>query len=307
MHGLNSSIVKALLLPLPKKYEQERILNFLDHETAKIDTLIEKQQQLIKLLKEKRQAVISHAVTKGLNPQAPMKNSGVEWLGEVPEHWVLSTPGRVCSVISKGTTPAEQSRHQEGRYSVPFLIVNNILSLGVLNEDNLIFIPDIVHNGMLSRSKVFPGDVLFNIVGPPLGKTGVVSDSFPEWNINQAIAFFRPISVLNTFLRNWLQSEFCNSWFWLHAKKTSGQANLTLEMCRKVPLLIPPEEEQQEIDRYCNHISETIDCLIKKCEDQTELLKERRTALISAAVTGKIDVRNWKAPEQTQTPKEAAA
>jgi len=88
MHGLNSSIVKALMLPLPNKSEQVTILDFLDHETAKIDTLIEKQQQLIKLLKEKRQAVISHAVTKGLNPNAPMRDSGVEWLGEVPEHWV---------------------------------------------------------------------------------------------------------------------------------------------------------------------------------------------------------------------------
>ncbi|WP_232055098.1 restriction endonuclease subunit S [Vibrio taketomensis] len=89
MHGLNSSIVKSLFLPLPDIEEQSAILSFLEHETAKIDTLIEKQQQLIKLLKEKRQAVISHAVTKGLNPQAPMKDSGVEWFDAVPLHWKI--------------------------------------------------------------------------------------------------------------------------------------------------------------------------------------------------------------------------
>ena len=99
MHGLNSSIVKSLELPLPSRGEQANVLNFLDHETAKIDTLIEKQQQLIKLLKEKRQAVISHAVTKGLNPNAPMRDSGVEWLGEVPEHWIVTRAKFVSEIF----------------------------------------------------------------------------------------------------------------------------------------------------------------------------------------------------------------
>ncbi len=102
MHGLNSSIVKSLTLPLPTPVEQGEILNFLDHETAKIDTLIQKQQRLIKLLKEKRQAVISHAVTKGLNPNAPMRDSGVEWLGEVPEHWTVKRLKHISPKIGVG-------------------------------------------------------------------------------------------------------------------------------------------------------------------------------------------------------------
>ena len=89
----------AIPLVLPETDEQQKIANFLDHETAKIDTLIEKQQQLIKLLKEKRQAVISHAVTKGLNPNAPMRDSGVEWLGEVPEHWAMPKISHIGRVL----------------------------------------------------------------------------------------------------------------------------------------------------------------------------------------------------------------
>jgi len=101
----NVSEMRNINLPIPSKQEQTQIANFLDHETAKIDTLIDKQQQLIKLLKEKRQAVISHAVTKGLNPDAPMKDSGVEWLGAVPEHWVVLPARRVLSGIEQGSSP----------------------------------------------------------------------------------------------------------------------------------------------------------------------------------------------------------
>ena len=104
---VNPSVISKLKFSLPSKEERQKIANFLDHETAKIDTLIEKQQQLIQLLKEKRQAVISHAVTKGLNPHAPMRDSGVEWLGEVPEHWVCGSLKHYADVIDcKGTITA---------------------------------------------------------------------------------------------------------------------------------------------------------------------------------------------------------
>ena len=98
---INLGELKKLKIPYPPFLEQETIANFLDHETAKIDTLIEKQQQLIKLLKEKRQAVISHAVTKGLNPNAPMRDSGVEWLGEVPEHWEVKMTKHVFAYAKR--------------------------------------------------------------------------------------------------------------------------------------------------------------------------------------------------------------
>jgi type I restriction enzyme S subunit len=290
---LSNDTYKKYPVLLPSVSEQQIIANFLDHETAKIDILIEKQQQLIVLLKEKRQAVISHAVTKGLNANAPMRDSGVEWLGEVPEHWVRSSPGKACSIVSKGTTPSRQSKSKNEIYKFPFIIVNNLSLNGELDESKLIYIPDYEHSDLLSRSILYPGDVLFNIVGPPLGKAAIVSESYSEWNTNQAVAFFRPVNVINYFLRDWLQSDFCESWFMLRVKKTSGQANLTLEMCRDVPLLIPPVKEQKEIVEYCGKFKARINRLIEKCEDQSCLLLERRTALISAAVTGKIDVRKW--------------
>jgi type I restriction enzyme S subunit len=286
--SVSQGILKGAKCWLPPLPEQIAIASFLDRETAKIDALVAEQNRLIELLKEKRQAVISHAVTKGLNPNAKMKPSGIEWLGDVPEHWELQKVGELCSVISKGTTPVKGFVEEN---KIPFIRVNNLTFNGNLSFENIVFISRETHNGELFRSIVYPGDVLMNIVGPPLGKISVVSKDWQEYNINQAVSFFRPFRVHSEYLSMWLQSVFSKEWFNIRAKKTSGQANLTLEFCRKLPIALPGQQEQQNIINFLSANLGSIESIEANSEKTIALLNERRSALISAAVTGQIDVR----------------
>ncbi|MHA7232159.1 restriction endonuclease subunit S (plasmid) [Vibrio campbellii] len=155
--SITQAILRGVNIWLPPLKERNQIANFLDHETAKIDTLIEKQQQLIKLLKEKRQAVISHAVTKGLNPQAPMKDSGVEWLGEVPEHWVASRLKYYTKQIVDGAhfTPTYTES------GVPFLRVTDIQSKSI-DLSKIKYIPQAEHNELIKRCNPQKGDLLLS-------------------------------------------------------------------------------------------------------------------------------------------------
>lgn len=168
---VNGEELRGIVLPLPELNEQTQIANFLDYETAKIDHLIEKQQQLIELLKEKRQAVISHAVTKGLNPNVPMKDSGVEWLGEVPEHWGIWKFAHIAPIITCGV--ASTPTYVEEDVGMPFLsaqnIKNNKLSLHKFN-----YIPHSLHEQLTKYRKPELGDILVTRVGAGIGEACIV-------------------------------------------------------------------------------------------------------------------------------------
>jgi len=290
MHGLNSSIVKALQLPLPSCDEQEKILTFLDHETAKIDTLIEKQQQLIQLLKEKRQAVISHAVTKGLNPNAPMRDSGVEWLGEVPEHWIvrrLKHTSNLQSGIPKG-------KDLTGKISisVPMLRVANV-------QDGYLDLNDIheiaIEPDQLKRYSLEDGDVLMNEGGDndKLGRGAVwKSEIVPCIHQNHVFAI-RPYSIEPEWLDLLTRASYAKFYFFMVAKQSTNLASISSTNIKETPLLIPPKEERFKIMKFVSRKFQVFDNLEQKCLAQIVLFLERRTALISAAVTGKIDVRNY--------------
>lgn len=280
----------------PAKIEQQKIASFLDHETAKIDTLIEKQQQLIKLLKEKRQAVISHAVTKGLNPNAPMRDSGVEWLGEVPEHWIvrrLKHTSELQSGIPKGNDLTGKIS-----ISVPMLRVANV-------QDGYLDLADVhqinIEPNQLKRYLLKKGDVLMNEGGDndKLGR-GAVWKSEIEPCIHQNHVFaIRPYSIESEWLDLLTRASYAKFHFFRVAKQSTNLASISSTNIKETPLVIPPVFERQRIIDYVYEKIEAFDKAEKTCFAQVTLLQERRTALISAAVTGKIDVRDWVAPESS--------
>lgn len=257
--------IESVLFPFPPEKELKKIVSFLDHETAKIDTLIEKQQQLIKLLKEKRQAVISHTVTKGLNPQAPMKGSGVDWLGKVPEHWIVCRLKNALTI--RNGRDYKQVEVESGGY------------------------PVYGSGGVFKRSSkyLFDGSsVLFGRKGT-IDKPLVVSGKF--WTVDTM--FYSEINTFHEAKYIYYQA----SMFPFSLLSTStALPSMTQEDLLNLGFVSPPLTEQQEIVEYLKIKLDRFEVLISKVEQSIILSKERRIALISAAVTGKIDVRNWEQP-----------
>ena len=282
-----------LELALPTIHEQRTIASFLDYETARIDQLIAKQQQLIELLKEKRQAVISHAVTKGLNPNAPMKDSGVEWLGEVPEHWVIAKLGHRYDVqLGKMLDEKKISGEHLGSY-----LRNTDVQWWRINTEDLPqmdFRPE-----EILRYSVRKGDLLV-CEGGEVGRAAI-------WNCDEACFYqkalhrLRPHSkmdITNYFL--FVLFNTVNQGRFLSGSGKATIAHLPSEAFRQYRFAFPPINEQKEITAYLSAIYSQFDDLVSKASKQIQLLTERRTALISAAVTGKIDLRGWQPPKREE-------
>ncbi|UWH26814.1 restriction endonuclease subunit S [Aeromonas veronii] len=293
--NINQEKVASLKITAPDYSHQKKIVSFLDYETARIDQLIAKQQQLIELLKEKRQAVISHAVTKGLNPNAPMKDSGVEWLGQVPEHWVICKIKNLASVISKGTTPSTIGAEfiDEG---VRFLKAENIGKSPSVNSDPEFFISEGT-NKQISRSQLKENDVLVIIAGATTGAASILQKEMLPANTNQAVSFIRPVKrVFSKWMLSWLATDFSQRVIWMGAVQ-AAQPNLSMESLGNIPITLPPESEIQDIISTIDFKLNKFEQLTNKAEETISLMQERRTALISAAVTGKIDLRGWQLPK----------
>jgi type I restriction enzyme S subunit len=275
-------------IPFPSPEEQASIANFLDHETAKIDALIAEQLRLIELLQEKRQTVISHAVTKGLNPHAPMKDSGVEWLGEVPEHWEVLPIKHTCSLLRDGTH-LPPARVAEG---IPLLSVRNIQghAFGLRDDDSLISEQDFSE---LSRSFVpEPDDVMLAIVGATIGKAAIVPSGIGRFHIQRSLAIFRSKPELP--VAKWLLGIFgsirFNSLLWQNIG-FSAQPGIYLGVLKDIRIPVPPKKEQEEILARLEESINDQSQILSVASHSVDLLQERRSALISAAVTGQIDVR----------------
>ncbi|WP_047707114.1 restriction endonuclease subunit S [Plesiomonas sp. ZOR0011] len=293
--AVSAEEVGNLLLALPTHQEQTQIANFLDHETAKIDALIEKQQQLISLLQEKRQAVISHAVTKGLNPDVPMKDSGVEWLGQVPEHWVVSRFKYCTTRVIVGI--AEAATHAYDDSGTILIRSTNIKEEGITTH-NLLYLKK--HFAEQNASKyINSGDIVTVRTGYP-GISAVVPDS-----MNKCHCFTNLISTPRNyfsaeFLTEYLNSDMGKAYFDLNAWG-SAQKNISVPILQEFPISHPDINEQRIIADFVKHERTKFDRLLNHARKSIQLMQERRTALISAAVTGKIDVRNWQAPSQSST------
>ena len=274
----------------PPKSDQQKIVAFLDTETTRIDNLIAKQEKLIELLEEQRKSIISHAVTKGLNPDAPMKDSGVEWLGDVPEHWEVTFIKYITKKISSGKTPlgGAEVYTDEG---VIFLRSQNIYSDG-LHLDDVSFIPHEIHASMKS-SAVKKNDVLLNITGGSIGRTCLVDCEIGEANVNQHVCIIRTskdkyAKWLSVFMKsNSAQSQI------FYSQTGAGREGLNFSQIGNMRLLFPPFVEQQEILDFLDQENLRFDNLILKQQSLIEKLKEYRASIISHAVTGKIDVREF--------------
>lgn len=283
-----------IFILFPTLETQTQIANFLDYETAKIDTLIAKQEKLIELLKEKRQAVISHAVTKGLNPNVPMKDSGVEWLGEVPEHWKIKENKYLLDFITSGSRGWAQYYADTG--ALFFRIANLTRDTIEPKLDSLQFVEQ-PQGSEGERSKIKIGDLLISITAD-LGSVCVANSSIQNGYVSQHVALCRPQKLCEPrWLAYYILSDTAKEQL-LGSGYGGTKIQLSLEDIRELVIAVPPKKEQMQIANYIDEKLSQFEYLIKKADKLVGILKERRTALISAAVTGKIDVRNWQNPNK---------
>ncbi|OOF00221.1 hypothetical protein BZG78_05355 [Salinivibrio sp. MA351] len=286
---LSSDELKSFPFPAPPNNEQQKIAQFLDYETAKIDALIDEQKRLIELLKEKRQAVISHAVTKGLNPDAPMKDSGVEWLGEVPEHWLCGSLG-YYSRIETGSTP-DRSNPEYWGGDIPWIKTGEVNYQTIFNSEESI---TLLATKESSVRLAPPGTLLMAMYGQGVTR-GRVAILGVHATFNQACAAITVNQKLKVeFLELYLKFAYS---FIRDVGNETSQMNLNASYVAKIPIVVPPLEEQVELVKTVNEAILKLSSLETESKTLSETLKERRSALISAAVTGKIDVRDWQPPE----------
>jgi type I restriction enzyme S subunit len=260
--NLNTDTVGDIYLPLPSPPEQGAIVRFLDRETARIDALVAKKEQLIALLQEKRIASITRAVTKGLDPNAPMKDSSIEWLGQIPAHWGTHRLKNLAGLRAGNTIPSERIE-PAGDY------------------------PVFGGNGLrgYTSSHTHEGD--FPLVGRQGALCGCVTlASGKFWASEHAIVVTPSASVDPHWLAALLQAMSLNSY-----SQSAAQPGLAVDTIATIPVPAPSIDEQHEIVAFLDQEAGKVDALVAKVREALDRLKELRTALISAAVTGKIDVR----------------
>ncbi|MFA6903195.1 MAG: restriction endonuclease subunit S [Gallionellaceae bacterium] len=274
--------VAAVPMPFPPPKEQQTIAAFLDRETGKIDALIAEQRRLAELLAEKRQAVISHAVTKGLNPSARMKDSGIEWLGEVPEHWEIKP---IKAIATCNDEVLEESTPKD--YEIEYIEISGVdASRGIASTDLVLF----GDAPSRARRRLKDGDVLVSTVRTYLRAIAPVSNPPENMIASTGFAVIRPRHVTSHFLGYLFQAEFLISEVIAHSVGVSYPAINASELMRlNVPIPLPVE--QTTISAFLDTETAKFDTLTAEANRAIALLQERRSALISAAVTGKIDIR----------------
>lgn len=290
--GLSQYAIDNVDLPLPPKQEQVSIATFLDHETAKIDDLIAEQERLIQRLQEKRQAVISHAVTKGLNPDAPTKDSGVEWLGQIPEHWTCKKIKHTARMES-GHTPDRKVEAYWENCEIPWVSLNDT---GFLKDNDYItdtayFINELgIQN---SSARLLPERVVVFSRDATIGRCAIttrpmaVSQHFIAWVCGEEVSPEYLLLRLKSMTQE-LERLTCGA-----TLKTIGMPDI-----KTLVTPVPPKHEQEKIVEHVQTRLTVIDELIENSKKAIELLRERRSALISAAVTGQIDVRGLNPEEE---------
>jgi type I restriction enzyme S subunit len=284
---LNTEIVESQWIPVPPLLEQDGIAVFLDRELSKIDELVAEQQRLIELLKEKRQAVISHAVTKGLNPDAPTKPSGIEWLGDVPKHWQVTRIANAFFEVAEA-----------GADELPILSVSIHHGVSDKEIDEEDMDRKVTRSDDRSKYKrVASGDLVYNMMRAWQGGFGTVTVS---GMVSPAYVVARPKTPLETtFVEHLLRTPQAVEEMRRHSRGvTDFRLRLYFDEFKNIRLALPPPEEAAEICTHIDEIEKKFRAMSAACEAAIVLLQERRSALISAAVTGQIDVRGlteWKA------------
>ena len=275
--------IGSQLLPFPPPDKQRTLAAFLDRETSRIDALIEKKQKQIELLQEKRTALVSRAVTKGLDPNAKMKDSGVEWLGKIPVGWEIWKVTHAFGRIGSGTTPkSDNYEYYDGE--IPWVTTSELRETGI--DDTLNRITEEALRDYPTLRLYPAGTLLFAMYGATVGRLGVLKISA---TVNQACAAFsEPIKLDPKFTYYWL---YMRRPILIAISAGGGQPNLSQDDLKQLRIPAPPLQEQRSIAAFLDRETARIDALIEKVEKSLVLLREYRPSLISAAVTGKIDIR----------------
>lgn len=288
--------IKNWMPTLPPVETQRRIARFLDEKTARIDALIEKKRALLERLAEKRQALITQAVSKGLDPDAPMKESGIDWLGRIPAHWEVKQLRRVRNYMTSGSRGWAEYYADEG---TPFLRMTNVTSQGVeLDLKELRFV-DLTGVTESTRTAVREGDILITITAE-LGAVAVARSAHEGAYINQHLALFRPSPELcdSNFLVNYLSTAAARAQLLISGQGGTKQG-LGFEQINNVQVAFPSIDEQRQIGSYCNSIWKNFGSAEMAISSSVMRLAEYRAALITAAVTGQV---NAEEPETAKEP-----
>ena len=292
MQGLNSSIIKSLDVLLPPKAEQDEIVDFLDWKTGQIDALIARKRELLEKLKEKRLAVITQAVTKGLNPAAPMHDSGIPWLGQVPQHWEVIPLGFLVTMTGGMTPSMANAEYWEG--DIPWVTPKDMKQPKI--SDSI----DRVTNRALEDTSIalIPVNAVLIVV-----RGMILAHSFPTAitekpvTINQDMKALRAGEKLEVEYLFWTLTGFAKVFSALAQESAHGTRKMETETIKKFAFPVPPGDEQKAIIRSLEAWLRQLDSLSLATESTIARLTEYRTALITAATTGKIDVRGVKIPE----------
>lgn len=284
---VNGDILGNIQIPIFELTDQQKISSFLDLKTSEISKTIEADKKLIELLKEKRTALINHVVTKGLNPKAKMKDSGIEWIGEVPEGWEVDRMKFLVSKINSGVTPSGGAKvyTDEG---IPLLRSQNVHFDG-LRLDDVAYIPEEIHNAM-PNSVVKKHDILINITGASIGRCTYVEEEFKKANVNQHVCIIRPKKIYYKYLAYYLMSRLGQDQVFSVQMGTSREG-LNFQQLGDFIIFYPSIGEQQKIVEYIESKTYQIFKTIQKIEKKIELLEEYKKSLIHHVVTGKVDVR----------------
>jgi type I restriction enzyme S subunit len=283
----NISHAVNFMFPVPPLSEQRAIAQYLDRQTAKIDALITAKQRLLKLLTEKRRALITHAVTRGLNPDAPLRRSGIEFVEKIPEHWKvinLKFLGEVRTGVAKGRDLGNRET-----VHVPYLRVANV-------QDGYIDLSDVADIQVLpeeiSSFSLRKGDVLMNEGGDAdkLGRGAVWDGSIDPCLHQNHVFAVRCHSIEPDWLTTVTGSDYAKAYFESRSKQSTNLASISATNIREFPVVVPPQQEQKDIIEYLEQTISKLDELQAITKNIIELLYESRVALVSAAVTGKVHV-----------------
>jgi len=287
--GINQDFKGLVLFTIPPNVkEQDSLISFLDKKTARIDSLIEKDKKLIALLKEKRTALINHVVTKGLDPNVKLKDSGIQWIGKIPEGWEVRKVSRSFDFIGSGTTPKTQEDIYYDKGDIPWVITGD-LNDGLLKETSKRISKEAVRD--YSTLKIYPkNSLIIAMYGATIGKTALLDI---EACTNQACCVLAKSKIFETkYVFYWFIANKNNIISYSYG---GGQPNISQDVIKTLKIPFPPKQEQHQIVEYLDKATSKIDKTIKLIEKKITLLEEYKKSLIHYVVTGKVDVRGVEA------------
>jgi type I restriction enzyme, S subunit len=288
---LSIGTLKNFTLPVPTIPEQHAIVRFLDYKTGQIDRFIASRQKQIELLKEQLHFKINEAITKGINQKAKFKPTDIKYVPEIPEHWDIRKFKGLTSILTCGV--AATPEYIEESEGVAFLSAQNCRPFA-MDLSKYSYIKPALHKQLTKYKKPQKGDVLVTRVGAGIGQACII-DTDLEFSVYVSLTHIRPNQeILSEYIVYFFNTEYC---YQLNHEGTvvgGGQGNLNVKNVERYRIPLPPIDEQKEIIAYLDNYRIEMDSLISKYQKQIDLMQEYRTSLISQAVTGKIDVREWQ-------------